>query len=121
MNISGAPTCGLGIRLRPGVNRHVTAVRESRCCMTEEFRTVFVAGGEVHGQQVRSFLEAAGIATAVRGESLRHTHGLTLDGLGAVEILVAETDLERARSLLASADAGLFRLADEPPPADGGN
>ena len=73
---------------------------------------VFVANGEIQAQQVRAFLEAAGIAAAVRGESLRHTHGLTLDGLGAVEILVADTDAERARSLLASAEAGQFRLDD---------
>ena len=57
--------------------------------------------------------QAAGISTATRGESLRHTHGLTVDGLGAVEILVAETDIERARQLLASAESGDFRLGDE--------
>lgn len=81
--------------------------------MSEELQRVFVANGEIHGQQVRAFLEAAGIATVVRGEALRHTHGLTLDGLGAVEILVAEADLERARSLLDSAEAGEFRLTDD--------
>jgi hypothetical protein len=81
--------------------------------MEQQARCVFVANGEIHAQQVRAFLEAAGIETAVRGESLRHTHGLTIDGLGAVEIFVAENDLEQARSLLASADAGQFRLADE--------
>jgi hypothetical protein len=74
---------------------------------------VFVASGEVHAQQVRAFLEAAGIPTAVRGESLRNTHGFTLDGLGAVEITVAEADAGRARALLQSAEAGRFRLSDE--------
>jgi hypothetical protein len=73
---------------------------------------VFVASGETHSQQVRSFLEAAGIATSVRGEALRNTHGLTLDGLGSVEILVADSDAETARSLLRSAEAGKFRLED---------
>ena len=43
---------------------------------------IFIASGEMHAQQVRAFLEAAGIPTAVRGEALRHTHGLTIDGLG---------------------------------------
>ena len=74
---------------------------------------VFVANGELHAQQVRAFLEAAGIETTIRGEALRHTHGLTLNGLGAVEILVAEDDAEGARSLLRSADAGRFRLDDD--------
>jgi hypothetical protein len=81
--------------------------------MSQELQRVFVANGEVQGQQVRAFLETAGIATVVRGESLRHTHGLTLDGLGAVEILVAEADVERARSLLDAAEAGQFRLTDD--------
>ena len=56
------------------------------------------------------FLEAAGIHSSERGEALRYTHGLTLDGLGGVEIMVEETDAHRARSLLASADAGAFRV-----------
>ena len=82
--------------------------------MDSELRCVFVASGEMQAQQVRAFLEAAGIATVERGESLRNTHGLTLDGLGAVEILVAERDAEQARSVLAAADAGAFRLAEDP-------
>jgi Putative prokaryotic signal transducing protein len=81
--------------------------------MDKQLQCVFVANGEVHAQQVRAFLEAAGIATAERGESLRNTHGLTLDGLGAVKVLVADADVERARSLLDSAEAGGFRLADD--------
>lgn len=81
--------------------------------MDEEWECVFVSGGEIHAQQVRGFLEAAGIKTAVRGEALRHTHGLTLDGLGAVEILVSRADLEQARLLIDAAEAGALRLADD--------
>jgi hypothetical protein len=80
--------------------------------MDRPLRCVFVASGEIQAQQVRTFLEAAGIPAAQRGESLRHTHGLTLDGIGAVEILVAEVDADRARSLLDAAEAGTFRLAE---------
>jgi hypothetical protein len=58
-------------------------------------------------------LEAAGISGELRGESLRKTHGLTLDGLGMVEVLVAEVDEDRARALLASAEGGEFRLDDD--------
>jgi hypothetical protein len=86
--------------------------------MNDVWRCVFVASGEMHAQQVRAFLEAAGIPTAEQGESLRHTHGLTLDGLGAVNISVPEADVERARALLQSADAGEFRLADDAPARD---
>lgn len=81
--------------------------------MDPELQCVFVASGVIHAQQVCTFLEAAGISALERGESLRNTHGLTLDGLGAVEILVAEGDVARARSLLASAEAGAFRLGED--------
>ena len=81
--------------------------------MDQHQRSVFIANGETHAQQVRAFLEAAGIASALRGESLRNTHGLTLDGLGMVEIVVADVDEDRARALLASAESGEFRLDDD--------
>ena len=73
-------------------------------------KCVFVANGEIQAGQVQSFLEAAGIRSVLRGEALRNTHGLTMDGLGAVRICVADADEERARALLASAEAGEFRL-----------
>ena len=76
-------------------------------------RCIFTASGEIQAQQVRAFLEAAGISSELRGESLRNTHGLTLDGLGMVEILVSESDDARARALLASAEGGEFRLDDD--------
>jgi len=76
-------------------------------------RSVFTASGEMQAQQVRAFLEAAGISSELRGEALRNTHGLTVDGLGMVEILVADEDAARAGALLASAEDGTFRLNDD--------
>jgi hypothetical protein len=81
--------------------------------MDQPTQCVFVASGEIQAQQMRAFLEAAGIPSIVRGESLRHTHGLTLDGLGGVQILVADEDAEQARELIASAEDGSLRLPDE--------
>lgn len=81
--------------------------------MADRLDRVFVASGEIQAQQIRAFLDAAGIRSVTRGESLRHTHGLTLDGLGAVEILVEETDLDRARELIESAESGALRLPDD--------
>ncbi len=40
--------------------------------------------GEFEEQALRTFLEANGIPTVVRGEALRKTHAFILDGLGAV-------------------------------------
>lgn len=76
-------------------------------------RCVFTANGEIQAHQVRAFLEAAGISSELRGESLRKTHGLTLDGLGMVEIVVADVEEDRARALLASAERGELRLDDD--------
>lgn len=86
------------------------AVRSS---MDPNLRCVYVASGEIQAQQIRAFLQAVGISSIERGEALRNTHGLTIDGLGAVEILVAEGDADLARSLLEAADAGAFRLAED--------
>jgi hypothetical protein len=76
---------------------------------------VFTASGEMEAQQVRAFLAASGISSALRGESLRKTHGLTIDGLGLVEIVVSKDDEEQARALLASAERGVFRLDEDTP------
>lgn len=81
--------------------------------MNEQKQCVFVANGQVHASQIQAFLEAAGVPSTLRGESLSKTHGLTLDGLGRVEVLVAEANAEQARALLASADAGELRLDDD--------
>ncbi len=73
---------------------------------------VFTAQGEIEETQVRSFLAAHDIPTIVRGEALRKTHGLTLNGLGAVEILVAAEHEKQAKELLAQVDRGDFTLDD---------
>jgi hypothetical protein len=75
---------------------------------------IFTAQGEIEETQVRSFLAAHDIPTFVQGEALRKTHGLTLNGLGAVEILVAAENERQARELLAQAERGEFALDDTP-------
>jgi len=74
--------------------------------MSDEPVVVFTAQGELEESQVRSFLAAHDIPTTARGEALRHTHGLTLDGLGAVEIMVAPEHEAEARRLLDQAERG---------------
>jgi putative signal transducing protein len=81
--------------------------------MNQPGRCVFVANGQIQAQQIQSFLQAEGITSVLRGESLSKTHGLTLDGLGTVGVFVDEKDEQRARALLASAEAGELRLADD--------
>jgi hypothetical protein len=80
--------------------------------MNEDLVVVFTAQGELEETQVRSFLAAHDIPTSTRGEALRHTHGLTLDGLGAVEIMVAAEHEATARLLLDQAERGELTLDD---------
>ena len=50
----------------------------------------------------------------VRGETLRTTHAIAIDGLGSVQILVPQRMEDSARELLAKAERGEFRIDDDP-------
>ena len=80
--------------------------------MNGDLVVIFTAQGEFEETQVRSFLAAHDIPTSTRGEALRHTHGLTLNGLGAVEIMVAAEHETTARQLLDQAERGELTLDD---------
>jgi len=80
--------------------------------MNEEPVVVFTAQGELEEAHVRSFLFAHGIPTVTHGEALRKTHGLTLDGLGQVDIIVAAEHAAEAQELLAHAERGDLRIDD---------
>lgn len=84
--------------------------------MSEPFVVVSTVQGQFVEEQVRAFLEAHGIPTMTRGETLRATHGLSIDGIGAVEVLVPGDLAATARKLLAKADRGDFRIESEPDP-----
>jgi hypothetical protein len=75
--------------------------------------SVYAATGEFDAQQMRAFFESHGIPSRLQGEALRKTHGLTLDGLGEVRILVGAKDEARARELLARVEAGELTLEDD--------
>jgi predicted amidophosphoribosyltransferase len=73
-------------------------MRETADDLVEVWRTQ----GEINAQLVRSLLEASGISSMLSGETLRLTHGLTLDGLALVRILVRSEDAARASDIIAS-------------------
>jgi hypothetical protein len=66
-----------------------------------ELVEVFTAQGEMDAQMIRSVLESDGIESMLSGESVRLTHGITVDGLAVVKILVREEDEARAREVIA--------------------
>ncbi|MET0211555.1 MAG: DUF2007 domain-containing protein [Vicinamibacterales bacterium] len=84
--------------------------------MDADYVVVSTVQGQFAEQQVRSFLEAHGIETHVKGETLRTTHGIVIDGLGAVDILVAADEVDVARDLLARADRGEFAIDEAKEP-----
>jgi hypothetical protein len=65
---------------------------------------VYLAQGEIDAQLIRSVLEASGVECMLSGESVRLTHGLTVDGLAEVKILVREDDEARAREVISASD-----------------
>jgi hypothetical protein len=74
---------------------------------------VYTAQGGTEEEQVCAFLGAHGIPTTTRGEALRHTHAFVLDGLGAVEILVAAEHAAEARRLMEGVERGEFILDED--------
>ena len=58
--------------------------------------------GEMNAQIVRSLLDGSGIPSMLSGESLRLTHGLTIDGLALVRVFVRAEDASRAGDIIAS-------------------
>lgn len=67
-----------------------------------ELVEVYKAQGEMQAQMIRSVLESDGIDSMLSGESVRLTHGFTVDGLAEVKILVREEDETRAREVISA-------------------
>jgi hypothetical protein len=67
---------------------------------------VWRATNEFDAQMVKALLEANRIRCMLSGESLRLTHGITIDGLAEVQILVRQSDEKRAREVLRTYDPG---------------
>jgi len=86
--------------------------------MASAERCVFTASGQIEAEQVRAFLEASGIPSVLRGESLTKTHGVTVSELGRVDVFVSEADADRANELLASVERGDLQLSEDEDLAD---
>ena len=82
----------------------------------------YVVISTVQGQfveaQIKAFLEAHDIPCQLRGETLRVTHAISIDGIGAAEVLVPAALADKARDLLAQADRGELAIDDSTDPGD---
>jgi hypothetical protein len=68
---------------------------------------VYVSQGPWGAEVARAKLEAAGIPAMLRYEAIGRVLGLTVNGLGRVEVLVTPADEAAARELLAEDDLPL--------------
>ncbi len=65
-----------------------------------DLAAVYVASGEMEALTVKSVLEAAGIETTLKMEAVTKLLAMTIDGLGAVEVLVPADRLDEARAII---------------------
>ncbi|OGD15253.1 MAG: hypothetical protein A2W20_06790 [Candidatus Aminicenantes bacterium RBG_16_66_30] len=61
--------------------------------------------GPFEADLIKSLLESHGIISIVRGRTAPFVYPFTVDGLAEFKILVQETDLEKARELIAAKPA----------------
>jgi len=74
--------------------------------MEKRWVTVAVEDGQMRASVLKAKLEACGIPAILRYESIGVVYGITVDGLGRVEIQVPEEYVSQAKEVLS-----------EPPPS----
>lgn len=80
------------------------SVAEAKPPNVAELVEVWRTQGEVDAQLIKALLEGNRIDSMISGESLRLTHGLTVDGLALVKILVRPEDARRSSDIIASTE-----------------
>ncbi len=68
--------------------------------MADHFEVVETVCGRQEGEILKSFLRAQGIDCEISQEGAGYAIGLTVDGLGAVQILVPSRQAKQAREAL---------------------
>jgi hypothetical protein len=89
------------MRLEP----HTTLVHNPRnqaLSENTELITVYIARGQPEAEIVKGRLESEGVPAILRYESAGVVYGLTIDGLGQVEVQVPSYLAKQAREILAT-------------------
>ena len=80
----------------------------------DELVTVYRASGQPEAEVIRGRLEVEGIPAILKYESLGIIYGLTMDGLGQVEVKVPLKYAESAGEIIATgSDAGYEQQAED--------
>ena len=66
--------------------------------------TVYVANGQLEAEIIKGRLESEGIPAILRYESAGLVYGLTLDGLGQVEVQVPSSLSQQAMEVLTTGE-----------------
>lgn len=74
----------------------------------KNMQTVCKAHGRLMAETIRAFLESQGINAILDQDALGQIYGLTIGDLGEVKIMVPQSQLEEAKSLLDAMEAGEF-------------
>ena len=83
--------------------------------MPEEARltTVYIANGQIEAQIIKGRLESAGIPALLRYESAGIVYGITINGMGQVEIQVPSSLAREAKVILAPDGHGNVNFSDQ--------
>ncbi len=79
----------------------------------DDYVVLSTVQGQVVEAQLKAFLGAHDIPCLLRGESVRVTYGIAIDGIGAAEVLVRASQVDDARELLARAERGELAIPAE--------
>ena len=69
---------------------------------------IYSAAGQLEADMLKGFLEAQGLQVYLSQESVGRTLGLSAGSLGIVSVMVPESQVNEARTLLADIAAGEF-------------
>ena len=75
---------------------------------------VYVSQGPLGAEVAKSKLESEGLPVRLRYQSIGRVLGLTVDGLGKVEVLVPNAYADMARELLSELGDGEIGTASQP-------
>jgi hypothetical protein len=78
------------------------ADEEIYCMPNDDLVTVYVAHGEPEAEVIRGALECEGISAELRGELGDSIEQFADEGIGKIEIRVAESDREKAEDIIQS-------------------
>lgn len=75
--------------------------------------SVYSTAGQLEAEMVKAFLESQGIQVVLNQESIGRTLGLSAGRIGQVAVLVPESQVTEANSLLIAMADGEYELPDD--------